>query len=79
METKMKDRLHETSLYGIMKNIETFYQRIAGKFSAKVSGVATTDSAPYEASKAFKANMVNVEFRRAQTLAETQRQNLRGR
>ena len=79
METKMKDRLHENSLYGIIKNIGTIYQRITKKFSAKASGVATTNFTPYEASEAFKTNMVSVEFRRAQALAEAKRQNLRGR
>jgi hypothetical protein len=79
METKLKERMKGNGLFGMIKNAGGLYQRITKKFSVKDSEVATTSFTPYEISEVHKANMLEVEFRRSQALAEAQRQSLRGR
>ncbi|MDH5390308.1 MAG: hypothetical protein OEX10_04060 [Candidatus Bathyarchaeota archaeon] len=79
METKLKERLKVNSLFGMIKNVEVLYQRIAKKFSVKASEVAIASFTPYEISEVHKANMLEIEFRRSQALEEARRQNLRPR
>jgi hypothetical protein len=79
METKLKERMKGNGLFGTIKNFEVLYQRVTKKFSVKSSEVAMTSFTPYEISEAQKANMLEVELRRSQALAEAQRQGLRGR
>ena len=79
METKLKERMKGNGLFGMIKNVEVLYQRITKKFSVKTSEVAATSFTPYEISEVQTANMLEVELRRSQALAEAQRQGLCGR
>jgi len=79
METKLKEKLKGNSLFGMIKNVEVLYQRVAKKISMKASEVAIASSTSYETSEAYKAHMLEVEFRRSQALTEARRQNLRPR
>lgn len=78
METKLKEKAKKNSLFGTIKNIDPLYRRITKKFFVKTSDVAAASSAPHGATKALKANMLIVECKRSQTLADARRQNLRG-
>jgi hypothetical protein len=79
METKLKERSKGNGPFGMIKNFEVLFQRANRKFSVKASEVATASFTPYEKSEVHKANMLEIEFRRSQALAEAQRQGLRGR
>ena len=79
MEIKLKERLKGNGLFGMIKNIEVLYQRVTKKISMKTSEVAIASSTSYETSEAYKAHMMEVEFKRSQALAEARRQNLRPR
>lgn len=79
METKLKKRLKENGLFGMINNIEALYQRVTKKILVKASGVATASSNPYEISDAHKAHMLEVEIRRSKALEEARRQTARAR
>ena len=79
METKLKERLKENGLFGMIKNVEVLYQRVTKKISVKDSGVATASSTSYETSEAYKAHMLEVELRRSKALEEAHRQTARAR
>ena len=79
MEAKLKERSKGNGLFGRIKNIEAFYQKVTKKISMKAPEVANLSYAPYETSEGHKAHIAEVELRRSQALAEAQRQNLRGR
>ena len=77
METKLKERMKGNGLFGTIKNFEVLYQRVTKKFSVKTSEVATAGFTTYKTSEIHKFNMLEIELRRAQALAEAQRQGLR--
>lgn len=73
MEVKLKDRLQRNGLFGMIKNVETFYQRITKKISVKASGVTAASPTLYEISEAYKTHQIEVERKRSQALQEVQR------
>ncbi|MCZ2856801.1 MAG: hypothetical protein O2U62_06880 [Candidatus Bathyarchaeota archaeon] len=79
METKLKDRLKENGIFGMIKNVEALYQRVTKKIAVKASEVGMANSTSYEMPEVHKAHMLEVELKRSQALAEARRQNLRPR
>ena len=77
METKLKDRLKGSALYGMINNIEAIYKRVTNIFSDTASKVAVASFTPYEASEQHKTHMLETERKRSQALAEAQHQNPR--
>lgn len=60
MEVKLRKRLRENSLSGIVPDVEVFFQRIT-RFLAKASEGAVV-STPYEISEGYASHLVEVEF-----------------
>jgi len=79
MEVKLKEKLQGKGLYGMVKNVEAFYQRITKKISVKASVVTAASPTPYEISEAQKAHQLEVERKRSQALEEAQRRTFRAR
>jgi len=73
MEVKLKARLQRSGLYGMVKNVEAFYQRITKKILVKASGVTAASPTPYEISEAYKAHQLEVERKRSQALSARMR------
>jgi len=72
MEVKLKERLQESGPYGIIKNVEALYQRIVRRFSVRAPEAAVVSSTPYD-TKAYEGQMVEVDLKISQALAEAQR------
>jgi hypothetical protein len=66
-----------SNLFGIAKDAGAFYQRITKRLSLKTSEVDFASFAPYENPKAHKSHLLEVDLRRAQVIADVQRQSLR--
>ncbi len=79
MEVKLKEKLQKNGLYGMIKDAEAIYQKIAKKLSVKASVVSAASPTPYEISEAHKAHQLEVERKRSQALEETQRRTFRAR
>lgn len=77
MEIKMKDKLLLNGRFGAIRKIEALYQRISNKFYVK-RGASLRDLEPmhYEFTQQCKADALEFELRKAQAMAEAQR-NLR--
>jgi len=69
MSTKLKERLNVNSLFGMIKNVEVLYQRIAKKLSVEASVVSVVSPTPYEISEPCKAHQLEVERKRSQASA----------
>lgn len=48
METKFKDKVKGSNLYGMLKSVEAGYQRVTGKFLFRASEAAATSFTPHE-------------------------------
>jgi hypothetical protein len=68
MEVKLKEKVQGNGLYGIIENVEAFYQRITKKILVKASGATTASPTPYEISEAYRAHQLEVERKRSQAL-----------
>ena len=78
MQIKMKEKVQGNKLE-IIKNFKAIPQRINKKLSMKVQETAIPSSTTYLQSKAYKAHMIEVEWKRSKALVEVYRHNLRGR
>jgi len=76
MEVK-QIRAHANNLFGMIKNAGTFYHKITKKLSLKAPKIEFANLTPYKRPEGSKSHMLEVELRRAQALAEVQRQSLR--
>ena len=76
MEVK-QIRAHANNLFGMIKNAGTFYHKITKKLSLKPPNIELANFTHYKKPEGYKSHMLEVELRRAQALAEVQRQNLR--
>ena len=85
MEVKLKKRFMGSSLYKMLK--KAFHKPVVVETPVTASDNPATDMAPnkplglyeYEASEAYRKNMLESERKKAQALAEAYRQAFRGR
>lgn len=68
MEVKPKQRSQRNGLYGMIKNVEAFYQRITKKIPMKASGITAASPTPYKILEAYKAHQLEVERKRSLAL-----------
>jgi hypothetical protein len=78
----MLSRLEGKTQYGVVANLGSLFRRLT-EYRLPVRETVSVDMfassyLPYEASRTYRAIMIEFDSRRSQTLMETQRQLLRG-
>jgi hypothetical protein len=76
MESKLKKRLFRNHTLPVVRDSGKSYGRITGMTSGNIAGVSAASIA-YEQSRAYLANIAEIEIKRAQASAEAHRLSLR--
>ena len=71
MELQLKDRLLRRGRFEIISNIEKTVLKITRRFSSRSSDLTNIGLIPYETTKEYRTNMIELEYKKAQALAET--------
>jgi ribosomal protein S18 len=75
MEINAKKALLESRLYGLIKNFEILHRIISEKTPMKTSRV-TTESYPYQLSKAYRKQNLEINIKISQALADAHRKRI---
>ena len=77
MELKLKDRLLKKGQFETVNSTEKIYQKIDRRTSERASHLTNLGFIPYENTKGYRTDMIELEHARAQALAEAQRMRSR--